>query len=179
MLAILTLSCVLICLGEPHSTAETQLVVAINQFNNEAKSDPIGLTQQPLTENEVVAAIRFWNDPDALVSAEMLSSFKEIAETRVLPKNAVFDKLTGYDRGGDYIFDVWSVRIRFERPDKSTYAFVLRETVIASRTLQEELVRIKASTGQLTNGERTPGWHRIESRIRDLERRIAESKEAR
>lgn len=173
LLATIFFSCGLFGFADTHAHEQRSLVDAIEIFNVQTADDPIGSAQQPLNEAEVVAAIRFWSDPEAPVSAEMLSSFKKIAETRKLPDNAVFEKLTGYDLGGDYVFDVWSVRIRIQRPNKSSYAFIIRENVVASRTLQEELDRLKSSTGQLPNGERMPGWRRVEDRIKELENRIA------
>jgi hypothetical protein len=168
MITILTLAFVLFVVCEPTTKSEVQLVEAISKFNADAKSDRIGVSQRRLDEDEVVAAIRHWNNPDAPISPELLATFKQIAETKILPENAAFEVLTGYDPGGQYVFDVWSVRIRLAREDGSSFAFILRETYIASRTLEEELERLKASW----NGERELGQCSVWRRIEELQKRI-------
>lgn len=162
--------------GASTGGSETGLTDAISAFNMTALSDPIGETQTPLTVNEVVAEIRAWNRPDAQTSEIQLAAFKSIAETQKLPKNASFESLNGYDGGGDYVFDMWSIRIVFEGPNGSTYAFPIRRRMVASRTLSEELERVEAKVAALDpQSKRVPGWYRIENRIRKLKSRIAAS----
>jgi len=74
----------------------------------------------------------------------------------------------GYDPGGQHVFDVWSVRIRLAQDDGSSFAFILRETYIASRTLEEELERLKVSW----NGERELGQLSVQRRIEELQKRM-------
>ena len=158
--------------GATKGVAGTQLSEAITSFNKESRSDSIGASQTPITVEEVVAAILLWERPaSAPVSDELLASFKKIASFRILPDNASFESLTGYDRGGTHVFDVWSVRIRMERADGSSYAFVIRERAVGARTLKEELGRLNALIEE-KEVERWVGGHRILERKRALETRI-------
>jgi|TARA_B110000305_G_scaffold110657_1_gene124604 hypothetical protein len=150
----------------------SELSVAIADFNKKALSDSIGVDQTPLTEAEVIAAILLWErEADTPVSDELFASFKRIAEDKILPGNAEFEKLTGYDRGGSHVFDVWSVRIRMDRPDGSSYAFRIRERTIGSRTLPQELARLNRFIKE-KGVERWVGGHDFLERKKSLEERI-------
>ena len=170
-----TLSVLLAAITAGISSADEESVLladAIAAFNVEAATDPIGKSQPPLTEEEVITAILLWERPDdSPVSNEMLATFQSIAKTGRLPARASFEKLTGYDRGGNHVFDVWSVRIQIERPDKSSYSFVLRERAIANRTLEEELNRLEQLVSTSPDAGRFLLWHR--DRIENLRTRIA------
>ena len=159
---------------QPSRHDPVPLAEAINAFNEKASKEPIGMDQSPLTEEEVPAAIRYWKRPkDSPVSDQMYEAFKQIAETRMLPSNAEFESLTGYDPGGAFVFDVWSVRIRMDRPDRSSYAFELRQRMIRSRTLEEELVLAEKT---LQDTPPLPGRYRMEERVENLKARIAKMK---
>lgn len=125
--------------GEPLSLGS-----AIRAFNAAAQEDPIGRQQPPLTEEEVVAAIRWWQfDRDrAPVTDAEFRDFQQIAETRRLPAGAEFEVLTSFQPNDDLVFDRWSVRIRMPRtaPEKKgwTYAYVIRERAIGSRRIGPE-----------------------------------------
>ncbi|MEM9283571.1 MAG: hypothetical protein AAGA96_17250 [Verrucomicrobiota bacterium] len=171
---------VLICLfftgvavyGAAEGSAGTQLSEAIASFNEKSRSDSIGASQPPITEDEVAAAILLWErPPNAPISEKLLASFREIAASKILPDNASFESLNGYDRGGSHVFDVWSVRVRMEREDGSSYAFVIRERVVGARTLEEELKRLNALIEQ-EEVKRWVGGHRILERKKALETRI-------
>jgi hypothetical protein len=150
------------------------LADAMKAFNETAAKDPIGKDQSPLTEEEVIGAVRHLDrTKDMPVTEEMFEAFKQIAETRELPPNAEFESLTGYDPGGDFVFDVWSVRIRMYRPDRSSYAFIIRERMIRSRTIEEELVLAEK---RLEDFPPVPGKWRVEKRVEDLKARIAKKK---
>jgi hypothetical protein len=174
---IVAVSLTLMCqtgAGQPSPQKSPQLADAIKAFNENAAKDPIGKDQPPLTEEEVIAAIRDWERPkDSPLSDEMYEVFKRIAETRTLPPTAEFEKLTGYDRGGAFILDVWSVRIRMYRPDRSSYAVIIRERMIRSRTLEEELVLAEK---RLQDTPPLPGTYRLKERVEDLKARIAKMK---
>ncbi len=151
---------------------ENSLIEAISDFNKKSLSDSIGASQPPISEEEVVAAILLWERPsNAPISDELLGSFKKIAESKALPSRASFDSLNGYDRGGSHIFDVWSVRIKIERTDGSSYAFVIRECVVGSRTLSEEVARLSKFIEE-KGVERWVGGYRILERKKELMARI-------
>jgi hypothetical protein len=175
--AIAAITVVASLVSAPVNNEGNPLADSIETFNRAAATDEIGKTQNPLTEQEVVAAILMWEPTkDSPVSNALLEQFRSIAKTKELPHNATIEKLTGYDPGGDHVFDVWSVRIRMQRPDDSSYSFVIRERVIAARTIVEELDALKDRISALPEEQRRlPGFYRIHDRVKELEKRIEES----
>ena len=173
-MALFWMTCIayLLALEPPRTSTGTELDIAIETFNQQATEDPIGAQQPPLTHEEVVAAIRFWDrDDHPEVSDAMVARFKHIAVSNRMPASAAFETITAFDPGGDFVFDTWSVRIRIKRPNGSSYAFVIRERVLASRTLAEELDRLQAFLSD--NGiERMVGGHRYRERVESLQSRI-------
>jgi len=169
--------------GQPSRQESLPLADAIKAFNERAVADPIGKDQPPLTKEEVIGAIRHLQRPevDPPVTAELFAAFKQIATTHALPPNAEFEKLTGYDPGGAYVFDVWSVRIRMSRPDGSSYAFGIRERMIRSRTLEDELVMAERKLRDIQPATGEPrlvgiGPRGLEKRVKELKDRIAKQK---
>jgi hypothetical protein len=154
--------------GEKSRNA-TPLAEAIEKFNKHAKSDPVGEHQPPLTKDEVVAAIRlaqrasFPESPDSLFRA-----YKRVADTGELPPNADFDDLSSLDCGGDFVFDVWYVRIGLPKADGGTYYFSIRSQVVGSRTVAEEAVRLEKALREVPA---RPGRTRLEDRLRELKAR--------
>lgn len=159
----------------------TPLAQAVKAFNDGALRHPDGMAQPPLTEDEVVAAIRFWRpEKDSPVSEELLKTFKRIAETRKLPGTAEFEHLAGCTPGDGYTYEVWWVRLALKRPDGSSYAFPIREQMIrcrpypdtqtaggeaSSRFTEKDFIRIlKARIDELGRQLR-----RMEARLAELE----------
>ena len=106
-----------------------------------------------------------------MMNSRIHLSLFAIAATKVLPVNAKFESLNGLDPGGSYIFDVWSVRIRMDRPDGSSYAFLIRQRVVGSRALQEDVARLDSHI----DVENVAGWvggYRILDRQKELVARI-------
>ena len=166
-----------LALGTGLGIAASPLETAIEAFNSKSARHELGKSQPPLSMEEVVAAIRLWQPgPDTPVSPKLLGVFKQIAESKTLPDRAEFELLTGYDRGGKFVFDVWSVRIRIEREDGSSYAFLIRESVLGSRTLEEEVARIERVIED-KNMERMVGGYRIIERVEHLKSRIRQQAE--
>jgi hypothetical protein len=125
--------------AEPEPDGSTSLADAVESFNEKALQDPIGKEQPPLTEEEVIAAIR-WSGLDRNqmpVSDEEYRAFRKIADTRRLPKGSEFEVLTGFEPNQRFVFEAWSVRIRMPK-ENGTYAFVIRERMIRSRLIGAE-----------------------------------------
>ena len=188
--AVIALSLTLVSSpGESPRQDAVPLMDAIKSFNGKASVDPIGKDQQPLMEEEVIAAVRAWQrSKDTPVLDEMYDAFKQIAENRMLPRNAEFEWETGYSPRGPFVFDMWSVRIRMYRPDRSSYAFELRNRMIRSRTLHEELDHVQKKLQRFLAEERVRekkeepaigSWKvrdHLEKYIETLKTRIAEQK---
>jgi hypothetical protein len=126
--------------AEPDADGSTSLADAIKAFNERAAENPIGKEQPPLTEEEVVAAIRWWDFErnKAPVSDDEYRAFRNVAETRRLPHGWEFEVLTGFEPNHQVTFDAWSVRIRMPRQNGMTYAFSIRERMIRSRLIGTE-----------------------------------------
>ena len=132
--------------------ARTSLSDAIKALNTKASHDPIGKDETPITEPEVIAAIRAAKRPeDSAVTDKLFDAFKKIAETKQLPPGAELEAVGGpWDPGGSFVYDVWWVRLRMPKEANGTYSFVIRERFIRSRTLQEELARLEPKPGEET-----------------------------
>jgi hypothetical protein len=113
---------------------------AIGDFNTNVKTNSIGAEQPPLTEEEVIAAIRWWDfhRKESPVSDEEFLAFRKIAETHLLPQGAEVEVLTSFEPDDKVTFDAWSVRIKMPRPNGGTYAFIIRERMIRSRLIGPE-----------------------------------------
>jgi hypothetical protein len=74
----------------------TLLTDAIRQFNQRQKQHPIGGEQPPLTDDEVVASIRYTDDYDECpaLSNKHFRQFREIAEKRCLAGGWQFEAVT-------------------------------------------------------------------------------------
>jgi hypothetical protein len=116
------------------------LCVAVKDFNDRAARDEIGQEQAPLTEEEVVAAIR-WAivTRDKLpVSDKTCQTLARITESRELPQGFELEVLTGFAPNDQVYFSAWSVRLRVPREPMGTYAISIRERWISSRLVGEE-----------------------------------------
>lgn len=115
----------------------TTLDEAIRIFNHQAQSDQVGKDQPPLTTDEVVGAIRWFNREEAPVTDAEFAAFRQIADTQKLPPGTEFEVLTGFIPGDGFRYTRWSVRIRMPRTAKPgwTFAYSIRE-----RTIRTEAV---------------------------------------
>ncbi|UCG59742.1 MAG: hypothetical protein JSU70_09525 [Phycisphaerales bacterium] len=152
----------------PDNTS-VSLAKAVRTFNASAASNPIGKEQPPLTTDEVIAAIRAWSRPkDSPVSEELHRAFKRIAATRKLPPSTGLERITHWDPGDSFVFDVWWVRLAMPKADGGTYSFPIRDRLICSRTLVEEADRLEKV---LRETPPVPGRYRLEDRIERLRER--------
>jgi len=115
---------------------------AVMAFNRAAADDPIGRDQPPLTEESVIAAIR-WAllDRNKLEVAEAtFDALDEVTKTRALPKRFELEKQRGYEPNDRVTFDVWSVRLRIPGgpfPGGST-CITICERMLHSRLIGDE-----------------------------------------
>jgi hypothetical protein len=157
--------------GPPPVRTAVPLAEAIRKFNEEAKRDPVGKEQPPLTLDEVLAAIRL---PDkkhyASATDEQFAEFKRIAETQVFPATAEFEVLGWMDPGGDYLYQMWDVRIMLTAPEGNTYSFTVRRRLIRSQSVEEAAAALEKV---LRDTPALPGRYRMEDRLKDLKARAA------
>lgn len=123
---------------------DTPLAAAIHGFNEKHSGDRIGKDQPPLTEDEVIAAIRWYKTKrnEADLTNEEFQAFQEIADKGVLPDKVEFEVLTGFQPNDRFRFDAWSVRIVMPRLSKKgwTYGFTIRDRWINSERLAERQI---------------------------------------
>ena len=122
--------------------ARIPLTDAVDAFNRAAADDPIGKEQAALTEEAVIAAIR-WSllDRSKLeVSAATVEALEDVTKTRALPRRFQLEKHRGYEPNDRVTFDVWSVRLRIPGgpfPGGST-CITIQERMLSSRLIGEE-----------------------------------------
>ncbi len=121
--------------AESKLAGSTSLADAVSTFNARAGENPIGKEQPLLTEEEVIAAIRWWefHRKESPVSDEEFRAFRNAAETRRLPAGWELEVLTGFEPNHQVTFEAWSVRLRMPRENGMTYAFSIRERMVRSR----------------------------------------------
>ena len=147
------------------------LATAIEVFNAQSLKSPIGKDQAPLTQEELVAAIRLAERKEHPSASDALfASFQRIAQTGKLPAGAEFEVLTGLDPGADYLFDVWYVRIMLPKEDGGTYSFPIRSRIIRSRPVGEVAWDLEQ---RLRETPPMPGRYRLEKRLEELKVRAA------
>ncbi|MGL4463304.1 MAG: hypothetical protein ACRC1K_14240 [Planctomycetia bacterium] len=157
------------------SNQAVSLADAVKAFNEKVANHHIGKNEAPITEEEVVAAIRASERPDELaVSDTMYNDFKRIADARRLPQGAFLEPIGGgWDPGGAFIYDVWWVRITMPKEDGGSYSFRIRERILRSRSLSEELIQAENRLKEFPLG---PGRYKLEDRVEELKARIAKMK---
>lgn len=152
----LVLGVALVLLGPAVSSAgpdaaSRPLGDAIREFNARAAGQPNGRDQPPLTEEEVVAAIRFGmlvDRENVPVNDAEAAALLEVAEMLRLPAGWEFEVLTGFRPNDEVEFEAWSVRIVFPRIGGNsdyTYAFVIRDRWLRSTRIGPEERKVIAA----------------------------------
>jgi len=113
--------------------APQSLAEAVKAFNREAQGDAIGKSQPPLTEAEVVAAIRGWIREQTLVSDEIFQAYENIAKGGHLPSGARLQFTTRWIGYKGHDLDVWWVDLLLMTGEKTGYSFRIRDQKISSR----------------------------------------------
>jgi RNA polymerase sigma factor (sigma-70 family) len=128
----------------------TSLEGAVKSLNKKAAGDAVGKYETPITEQEVIAVIRATQRPkDSALTDKVFDAFKKIAETKQMPPGAELEFMGGiHDPGASFIYDVWWVRVRMPKESGGTYSFAIRERILRSRTLQEEMARLEMMSGE-------------------------------
>jgi hypothetical protein len=115
---------------------------AVTRFNSRAAADPVGKGEPPLTEEEVIAAIRGWIPAyTPPVDPEMLKRFERIAADGKLPPGADFSFTTRWTGYNGYYFDVWWVDLTLRSPAGEVvggYTYRIRDRKIRSGPMTEQ-----------------------------------------
>jgi hypothetical protein len=140
---------------QPRDHSSTLLDDAVKAFNDSRQAQISGKNQPPLTEDEVVAAIRGWvREYAPPATDEVYEAFQTIAETRVLPRVAKIQATSGWQGYRGFHFDVWWIDLTIPT-DKLGYTFRIRSQTIGSRPLTEkEQQRITEASSEHTRAAR-------------------------
>jgi hypothetical protein len=173
-------------LADVADSPRKSLAEAVAAFNKQAAEDPIGKEQPPLTEEAVVAAIRWemLHRTKLLVSDETFRTLGEIVQSGSLPKGFDLEKQRGYEPNDQVTFDVWSVRLRIPGGTLpgGTTCITIQEKMIRSRPIGEEERKVihkwqefERARGGIGSFERVDwmrryGREREEAAARDRER---------
>jgi hypothetical protein len=111
------------------SNDKRSLKQAVASFNQEAARNSIGRAEPPLTEDEVVAALRGWDRKQMEVDDPTYAIFQKIADSRNLPRSAKLRFTTGWEYNG-YDFTVWWVDLDVAK-DGGGYTFRIRDRKIS------------------------------------------------
>ncbi len=127
-----------VCRGETTNVVSTALADAVKAFNAEASMDRVGKDQSPLTEDEVVAALRGWIRDKVPASDEIYDAYQTIAETRKLPEGSRLTRTTRWSGYNGYHFTVWWVDLNIRTGENTGYTYRIRDRKITSRPLRDD-----------------------------------------
>jgi histidinol phosphatase-like PHP family hydrolase len=114
----------------------TTVQVAVEGFNAEARTHHVGKSQPPLTEAEVIAAIRGWIPKTTPgVTDDVYNRFQDIAESRVLPEGARLSHCSSWGPYRGFDFKVWWIDLSIKTSETGGYTFRIRDQKISSRKL--------------------------------------------
>ena len=130
------------------TASPNSLKVAVEGFNTETRTHPIGKSQLPLTEDEVIAAIRGWiPEHTPGVTDDVYEQFQQIAESRELPEGASLSFCPGWTGYRGYTFKVWWIDLSIKTGENTGYTFRIRDQKISSRKMTpDELAEMERSS---------------------------------
>ena len=94
------------------ASVDRPLAQAILSFNQRAGMNPIGRMQPPLTEKEVIAAIRGWMRENTPADERTYQVFQKVAQTGIVPAGMSFDFTTAWRDVNGHDISVWWVDFR-------------------------------------------------------------------
>jgi len=108
---------------------------AVATFNAITAKYGVGKSELPLTEEEVVAAIRGWvpEQESHPPSKKVYEEYQKIGATGKLPKGAHFTLITGSTGYKGYDFDVWWIDLYVETGGEKQHVFRIRNRFLRCR----------------------------------------------
>lgn len=129
--------------GYPKATSLTE---AVAEFNARAQRNQIGKTQPPLTEGEVLAAMRDWSPDADPIEPSMFAELQRAAKSGMMPKGAYLNFNSGTLSRNGYDIDVWNIYLSVgldkyygDLVGVPSYSVLIRRQYIDSRP--EELLK--------------------------------------
>ena len=105
---------------------------ALAAFNEKSAQDAIGRSQPPLTEREVITAIREWNRKKIEVGDQTYAIFEKIADTKTLPQGSALEFTTRHVHDGRDV-TVWWIDLSVMTGKTTGYTFRIRAWAIDYR----------------------------------------------
>lgn len=106
---------------------------AVHEFNQKYQNHEIGRNQLPLTDDEVIASIRWavMHDGQSEVPDPYRQQLRQIAEHRQLPPGWAFKVVTEREGSDGERFQAWSIRLAFSgTPSVPPYDHAIREHLL-------------------------------------------------
>jgi hypothetical protein len=110
----------------------SSLADAVRAVNEQAAKLAESRSQNPLTEEQVVDAIKKLKRDETKLVDKDYESLRQIAETRRLPKNIHLKQFVRYNDGTG-VQHGWWVRLLLLRKDQATFAVTVREEISLRR----------------------------------------------
>jgi hypothetical protein len=87
---------------------------ALDHFNERARCHPIGKTQPPLTETELLTAVLSIPGSDPEPYDVEKTYLRDVFEKKILPKGSLINVTTGFQHVGHYFVHYWRITLRFD-----------------------------------------------------------------
>ena len=127
--------------SEHRRSEDISIAFAVEEFNLRNRQLSESARQPPLTEDEVIAGIRFWQiSENEDLPEEVRDRVRDIAETRVMPPAAVLAVAAVHYQDG-YRFEGYRVILNVVAPEQrpvNAVNIVIRNHFISSRKIRPE-----------------------------------------
>ncbi len=122
----------------PERKDEISLHLAVEEFNQREAKNYLDASQKPLTENELIAAIRRMPDiARAQTGQPGFDAMLKIAETEILPRNAYLTTLRGVYTETHYC-EVFDIQLTLVTGKESHLTVPIRQITLSSRKIRPE-----------------------------------------
>lgn len=109
-----------------------QLSDVVQEFNQQQQLDPVGKGQPLLTDDEVVASVRWalLDKKNPGLSTEQLQKFREIAELRRLTAGWRLEFVSEVDGADEERFQGWQVQLILDQPQRAPFRHMIRTRLL-------------------------------------------------
>jgi hypothetical protein len=121
----------------------TPLKLLVSEFNRKAAEDRIGHDEPKLTEDEVVGAIYAATLYGTAMPRDAAVIYREIAEKRQLPADAVLRFTTRWTMFDEAEFTVWWIDLEVDRGEGNVFVHRIRERILSGHLSQNTGIRLE------------------------------------
>lgn len=140
ILALMFVFTITLCaVGQPPERKdEISLHSAVEEFNQREAKKYTDAAQQPLSEKELIAAIRRMTETARAHKGQpAFSEMRKIAETEILPRNAYLTTLRGVYTE-THFFEVFDIQLTLVTGKDSHLTLPIRQITLSSRKIRPE-----------------------------------------